>query len=150
MTQEQVRKLMSGGFVPRQGSRPAPSRIVIAMPLPPKILHSNSRTKNYKWRAAETKKYREACRLSACGTLFEQRIEPPVWKLAECQCTFYLERRRDHDGLISWMKAAFDSLQGIVIENDSGLIHLPPKQITAKEANGERKVLLTITERRDP
>lgn len=148
MSQEEVRKLLSGGHVARKcATKPVKGSLTIALPLPPEVLHPNGRTKNHRWRASEVKKYRNACSLSASGTLWEQRLSAPIWKSAEVQCTFYMPRRRDADGLLSWMKAGFDGLQGTVIENDSGFVHLPPVQITGKAAKGERKVVLVIKPR---
>ena len=72
----------------------------------------------------------------------------PLWRLAECHATFYLERRRDGDNLIAWLKATFDGLEDAgIVENDGNFIHLPPTQITGKETKGERKVVLRITPR---
>jgi Holliday junction resolvase RusA-like endonuclease len=126
-------------------------KIEITLPLPPKEMCPNAR-KHWRAKMKPKKKQREDAFHAARYRLMCSREfmnGPPRWRFAECQATFYMPRRRDGDNLIAWLKATFDGLQDAgIIENDGNFIHLPPKQITAKAANGERKVVLVITERR--
>jgi Holliday junction resolvase RusA-like endonuclease len=136
--------------VPRKlhGIRPSDDRpLTVAVPLPPECMWPNARS-HWKAKMGPKKKQREDAALSIRGTLFELHRQPPLWSCAECQCTFYMPRKRDSDNCLAAMKASFDALADAgVIANDSGLIHLPVKQITGKAAKGERKVVLVITRR---
>lgn len=150
LTADEVQKLLRGEHVAKRPSHPryasTITSITITVPLPPEGLHSNARV-HWRTKARLTAKYRNECAIAARAAVDYWEL-PPCWKLAECECTFYMPRRRDTDGLIAWMKSAFDGLQGMIIQTDSGLIHGSPKQITGKAANGERKVELRISERK--
>jgi Holliday junction resolvase RusA-like endonuclease len=117
--------------------------ITVIIPLPPQAMYPNAR-KHWKAKMKPKREQREAAFLAGVSAV----KRGPRWTLAECQATFYLERRRDGDNLIAWLKATFDGLEDAgIVENDGNFIHLPPKQVTGKHANGERKVVLTITPR---
>jgi hypothetical protein len=88
--------------------------IVIDLPLPPDCLHPNARPH---WRAKA--KAAKACREHAC--LVARTVRPKVpFKAASYRLTFWLARKRDYDGLLSWLKSAIDGLaDGGIIANDS-------------------------------
>jgi Holliday junction resolvase RusA-like endonuclease len=149
-TQADYQTWAKGGHVPRKPARRFSSTITsitITLPLPPAEMYPNARKH---WRAKmKPKKQQRNSAYAAAMDALESEL-PPRWKLAECQATFYLERRRDGDNLAAWLKATMDGLQDAgIVANDSGFIHLPPIQHTAKAANGERKVVLQITERKE-
>lgn len=133
---------MEAEQVKREGS------ITITLPLPPQAMYPNAR-KHWKAKMAPKRQQRNDAYTAAIDAMFCRNGKGrPYWQLAECQATFYLERRRDGDNLIAWLKATFDGLEDAgIVENDGNFIHLPPKQVTGKQTNGERKVVLTITER---
>lgn len=115
----------------------SPTIITIDLPLPPKLLHPNSRTASWKLKAHVTKKRRGLAKLLA----MEQRPDQPLEK-ATILATFHMPRRQDPDNLIAWLKSTIDGLKdGGVIKDDGGLTWLPPVQITGKKANGKRVVL---------
>lgn len=117
--------------------------ITITLPLPPQAMYPNARTH---WKAKMKPKAMQ--RQQAYYAAKAATDSGPQWTLAECQATFYLERKRDGDNLIAWLKATFDGLEDAgIVENDGNFIHLPPQQFTGKQSNGERKVVLTITPR---
>ena len=121
--------------------------IVITLPLPPQAMYPNAR-KHWKAKMGPKKQQRSDAYMAAFNSTTGSGQPRPRWQLAECQATFYLERRRDGDNLIAWLKATFDGLEDAgIVENDGNFIHLPPQQITGKHAKGERKVVLTITPR---
>jgi Holliday junction resolvase RusA-like endonuclease len=123
--------------------------ITVTIPLPPQAMYPNAR-KHWKAKMKPKAEQRRDAKLASLDAIRQRGRNPcgPMWKLAECQATFYLERRRDGDNLIAWLKATFDGLEDAgIVENDGNFIHLPPKQVTGKHANGERKVVLTITPR---
>lgn len=101
----------------------------LTLPLPPKCLHPNARS-CWQAKVAATRKCRAEAALVA-RTAPDKPSEP--WVRATIQATFYMPRRHDPDNLLAWAKSAFDGLQGIVIENDSGFTHLSPRQITGKD-----------------
>lgn len=95
--------------------------MTITLPLPPRELHPNSRP-HWRTKAKHTKAYRHAS-WAACP--FDRHAR---WKEATVQATFYFKdaRRRDRDGMLSSLKAAFDGLADAgLIADDSGLTHLP-------------------------
>jgi Holliday junction resolvase RusA-like endonuclease len=54
--------------------------------------------------------------------------QPPRWRTANAQVTFYApdRRRRDGDGILASLKATFDGIADAgVIVDDSGFIHHP-------------------------
>lgn len=101
------------------------NEIRITLPPPAKCLSPNARS-HYMMKANATKAYR-------CDTAYKARAalgraKPPKWKRATVQLTFRVltNRRRDADNALASMKAAFDGLRDAgVIEDDSGLVHLP-------------------------
>lgn len=113
----------------------------IELPLPPEVLHPNGRTRNYGYRAALVSKARGEAAFMA-----RQAMKGDPFKRAEIQATFYMPRRRDEDGLNSWLKNYADGLQSVVIHNDSGLSWQRPIQHTGKASGGRRGVVLTIRE----
>lgn len=149
-TQEDMRKHMKGGHVPRKPQATRPLRellptLEITIPVPPKSTHPNARSANWRARAGGTKKQRADAATAAAAMLVCERYPEPRWERATVEATFYLPRSQDGSNLNGWLKATFDGLQDAqIIRNDSGLTVLPPKQITGKAANGERKVVLEI------
>lgn len=124
--------------------------LVIDLPLPPERLHPNVRGVVWQERARMVKKARgESAFLAkrAIGDL-SARVPWTPFMRAIIKATFYMPRKRDTDGLISWLKSYLDGLQGpdLVIKNDSGFSWEMPVQITGKLAKGRRAVVLTIEE----
>lgn len=113
-------------------------KIHITLPLPPEQLHPNGRTRNHGYRAALVRRARgEAC-MVAKGFTFQ-------CELASVHATFYMPRRRDEDGLAAWLKSYLDGFQDAgIVTNDSAFSAIGVSQVTGKEADGERKVILTI------
>lgn len=119
-------------------------RLEISLPLPHERLHPNaSRGRSLGYRASLVRGQRGTAKLSALHALAGRPA--PLWKAATCRATFYLQRRRDEDGLIAWLKSTLDGLQdaGIVC-NDSRLRAPTVEQITGRQANGERGVVLVL------
>lgn len=121
--------------------------ILISLPLPPAKLHPNRRPIHQE-RARLTKQYRAAARYAAIDAMNRAGWRAaPRWKRATVLAVFAFRtnRRRDRDNLLAWLKSAFDGLADSgLIDNDSGLTHLPPEQYEAGIA--ERPgVVLTVT-----
>jgi len=113
--------------------------ITLELPLPPRVLHPNARTKSYGYRVAKTKEARDTAAFIA------SRNRPPQpFQRATIQATFYVAKQHDGQNLNSWIKAAVDGLQGICITNDRDITLLPPEQVTGVPV-GQRRVVLTIT-----
>tara|TARA_R110000868_G_scaffold390897_2_gene660752 strand:+ start:264 stop:659 length:396 start_codon:yes stop_codon:yes gene_type:complete len=88
--------------------------IIIDLPLPPDCLHPNSRP-HWRAKAAAAKATRE----HACLVARTVRPKTP-FKAASYRLTFWLARKRDYDGLLTWCKNVIDGLQdGGIIVNDS-------------------------------
>ena len=97
--------------------------ITISLSIPPPELSPNGR---YHWAAKsrQVKKYRAQAQL-LCRA---QTYEKPRWKQATVSVVWYHpdRRRRDRDNLQASLKAAFDGIADAgIVDNDSGLIHLP-------------------------
>lgn len=152
MSQSDVRKLLAGEHVPpRLKLRPCPDSLEIELPIPPLATRPNATGHWTKLSSAVKKQRADAATVAA---IVLRGITPPRWKRATVQATFYRHhknaRRTDEDNLIAWLKASFDGLQDSgIVANDSGLTHLPPKQVLGKEAGGESRVVLVITERKE-
>ena len=118
------------------------------IPLPPAALHPNSRV-HWRKKASVARKYRADVKLLttvAIRCLSSLHVTLPL-KDATVFVTFSWpdKRRRDEDGAMASLKAAFDGLQDAgVVENDRDLHHL-----FASSGFGKRKdagVLLAIKE----
>lgn len=114
--------------------------ISITLPLPDKTLHPNGRTRSWQKKARLTKKARGEAAMVA-----RQSAPKRPYRAATVQATFHLQRRMDSDNLNAWLKPYLDGMQGIVYGNDNTVTLLPPSQLTGKQADG-RKVVLIITE----
>jgi hypothetical protein len=111
----------------------------LTLPLPPRILHPNGRAWGWRYRAAMVKK----ARLEA--GLIAKAAGPVLCERLTIQPTFYLLRKRDGDGLNSWLKAYLDGIQDAGwVKNDSAITLLPPIQVTGK-ARGRPRVELELT-----
>lgn len=120
--------------------------VLIELPLPPQDTHPNARPAHWAVKSKAVKKQR-----SAAGVMARQAVQFTArgfpWRTATIQATFYLARKRDADGCLSWLKASFDGLADAgLIANDSGLTHLPVVQVTGKAAGKRRGVELRIVQ----
>lgn len=118
------------------------SVIIISLPLPPDCLHPNARV-HWATRAKATKQCRELAYLTALPL----RPKKP-FKQARYKLTFWLARKRDYDGLISFCKAYLDGFQDAgIVANDS---EFRPDGITRysgkKQTNGQLGVQFAIFE----
>lgn len=128
-------------------------RIVITLPLPPATLSPNSR-KHWRVKAKAVQHYRLLAKLEAINAML--RANTPrngltfKWPAATVRCLFYHRdaRRRDSDNLLASMKSAFDGIADSgVIENDSGLTHMPVmKAKDGKNPRVEIEIWRTATE----
>ena len=113
--------------------------ILLALSLPPKELHPNSRV-HWAAKARAVKAYRQQ---TGIMTLLWQHLH---WKRVTVQATFYFKtsRRRDGDNLLASLKPAFDGLvdAGVLVD-DSGITHLP---VTVKIDKENPRVELRIKE----
>lgn len=105
--------------------------IVIDLPLPPDCLHPNSRPH---W--AQKAKATKACREMACIVGRTKRPPKPFMR-ADYRLTFWLKRKRDYDGLISFCKAYLDGLQDAgIIANDSEFRPAGIERFSGKKQTG--------------
>lgn len=113
--------------------------ITLELPLPHQILHPNGRTRNYGYRATLIRKARAEAALVAKLS----KVESCPWEAATVHATFHMPRRRDADGLMSWIKAYLDGIadSGVVV-NDSVFRTGTVEQVTGK--NVDRKLVLRI------
>lgn len=102
--------------------------MTITLPLPPKPLMPNWRSRVHWARTNALKAYRNV----AWGRALEAlggKHKAPQWARATTQATFYLKVRREHDAdnLAASLKAAWDGLADAgLVTNDKGFTHLPP------------------------
>lgn len=106
--------------------------IRLTLPLPAKPLHPNARV-HWRPKADAVRAARAFARVRALEAIrgddsTRPLPQPPRWRTANAQVTFYApdRRRRDRDGVLASLKAAFDGIADAgVIVDDSGLIHHP-------------------------
>ena len=114
--------------------------LTIELPLPAEHLHPNKRSRNHAFMARLVRDARETARWVTNG--HTPRDFKPFGKCT-LRATFYMPRRRDDDGLVSWLKPYRDGIADAgIVENDSQITMLPPEQITGKKAG--RKVVIRI------
>lgn len=105
--------------------------IVIDLPLPPDCLHPNARCH---WRAKA--KATKATRELACMVARTVRPNKPL-KSARYKLTFWLARKRDYDGLVSWTKAMADGIcDAGVLVNDADFRPDGIKRLSGKKQTG--------------
>lgn len=138
--------------------------VTVTLPLPPKALSLNARSRSHWPRTNATKQYRRAA--ADAGTVARCQhagpSEPFPWRRATIQPVFYVRDRRglarDGDGAAASLKPAIDGLQvdrsGVekgrivskpgagIVENDHGVTLLPPVFEVDK---AEPRVELVIT-----
>jgi hypothetical protein len=94
--------------------------ITIELPIPPKILNANGRTRSLHFRASKVKKYRTDAVLCSLAAL--DRRDPPRFKKALVRCAWYFQSNRnryDPNNLDHWIKAGIDGIQDAeIIIND--------------------------------
>lgn len=107
-------------------------RAIIVLPLPPKLLHPNGRTRRANYKHAMIRKTRNEAMMAALAFLSEKDFGPPM-KRARLERRFYFPNGRmahhDEANLISWCKASEDGCQdaGIILD-DRYLISGPVEQ----------------------
>jgi len=153
MTGEEVARLLRGEHVPR---RPAPrdastcNQLVIdGLPLPGPGCNPNNSHCHWSVKLNSVRDQREASHMLAAYELKRKGYARPMWKLATVEATFHKPGKKakyaDGTNLNASLKAAIDGLQDAgVIENDVGIILLPPHQLIGDAAT-ERKLTLVIT-----
>ena len=114
--------------------------ITIDLPHPPRILHPNARP-HYMAKARATRTYRNMARvaaLAACGG-------SQLWAAASVKviATYKDARRRDRDGILSSLKAAFDGLADAwVVLDDADFTYEPVEVRKGKDVG----IRLVVTE----
>ncbi len=106
--------------------------LTIVLPCPPKQLHPNGRTGNWRVRAAIIAKYKE----QAVAAIERQTQAQPLFSRVVIVLRYRLgmaKRGRrnlhDPDNLIAWAKTAIDSLEARgVLANDRSVTYAPPEQ----------------------
>lgn len=105
---------------------PPPGVVMLDLPLPPDVLRSNGRTRNYKYRAKMVARARDEAATAAIAA--ENRPARP-WKHAKVHVTFYVSGNHDKHNLAHWCKASIDGLQGVLIESDAAAEVLEPAMV---------------------
>lgn len=111
-------------YIITKGKLDSRNSLIVVLPLPPKELSPNARC-HWGAKAREVKRYR---RMAWAEAIAARGRTGDRWKNATCQAKFYFatRRRRDRDNLLAALKAAFDGLtDSHILEDDSGLVHLP-------------------------
>lgn len=104
----------------------------ITLAPPHRCLSPNARC-HFMAKANAVKAYRFDAGIKARA--FIGRAKCPAWKRATAQATFYVKvnRRRDADNALASLKPVFDGLRDAgVIDDDSGLVHLPVEFVVDK------------------
>lgn len=121
--------------------------ITITLPLPPKQLSPNARSRTWKAKAFAARRYRKTAYLStleACGNV------RPRWERCMAWATFYhaTNRRRDSDNAMSSLKAAFDGMRdaGLFVDDHAGVLTILPPVFELDADNPRVVVLVTKQE----
>ncbi len=97
--------------------------ITIDLPHPPRILHPNARP-HYMAKAKATKAYRMGAKAAALAAGGDSQLWPAA--TVKVIATYKDARRRDRDGILSSLKAAFDGLADAwVVLNDADFTYEP-------------------------
>ena len=97
--------------------------ITIRLPHPPRILHPNARP-HYMAKAKATKTYRNTAKAAALEVSGGSQLWPAA--TVKIIATYKDARRRDRDGILSSLKAAFDGLADAwVVMNDADFTYEP-------------------------
>jgi hypothetical protein len=139
MSVEEFRALTGRGKPPKHKDvlqappRPSgPVDVTLELPLPPKALHPNSRNAHWAQRSRAAKQAREDAQLAAVAAGFGWLPTP-----ATIHATFYLRRKMDDDGLVSWLKSYRDGL----FAQDSQVMMLAPSVILVGKDDKPRVLL---------
>lgn len=98
-------------------------QITIDLPHPPRILHPNARP-HYMAKAKATKAYRMGAKAAALAAGGDSQLWPSA--SVKVIATYKDARRRDRDGILSSLKAAFDGLADAwVVMNDADFTYEP-------------------------
>lgn len=100
--------------------------MIVTLPLPPKQLSPNFRSRSHWSKTNAIKKYREDAHAAA----IHAKVRNKRLETASVQCIFYLKggrgRKPDPDNLLASMKSAIDGLvDAKVFLGDQKLVHLP-------------------------
>lgn len=127
-------------------------RVVVRLPLPPKECDPNQRP-HWRRKAEAIKNYRLLAGQLAWADSAAQLGDDsrPKIRRAQIQLRYFLEHARGHDGdnLISWAKAAIDSLSDAgILDGDRRVIYLPPTQEKAESQSLQDgpRLVIEITE----
>lgn len=108
--------------------------LLVVLPLPPKQLAPNWRSRSHWPKVRALKSYRHEAKVETLKAVGPKSLRL-YWTHAVTQATFYFKvnRRRDDDNLSASLKAAWDGIAdaGVVI-NDAGFTHMPPLVFTDK------------------
>ena len=114
--------------------------IIIDLPLPPDCLHPNARP-NLWDKAKAVKATRSHARIIGKQFAPKEPMEHACYRLI-----FWLPKKRDYDGLISWVKNYIDGFQDAgIIKNDSDFRPMGIERFSGnKETGGKRGVRFVI------
>ena len=118
------------------------NRYTIVLPLPHKHLSPNARP-HWRAKAKATKAARWTSNLEALEA--HGSCTPPKWKSATVLIRAYFKdkRKRDKDNIQASCKAYFDGLADAgLIDNDSGLTHLP-MEVYVDKANPRLELIVS-------
>ena len=116
--------------------------MLIVLPLPPKILHPNGRTQNYRYRSAMVKQARGDARLATMAV--RNRVkDKSKFEQATLRATFYVRHHQsmDDDGLIGWCKAYRDGIADALGIDDKHITTLRPVLVNG---DGNQRVEIEI------
>ena len=110
----------------------------------PRETHPNASSPGAWRRKAKAKK---AQKEDAWATAKQAMGLARPWKAATVSITYFTSAAKcDSDNIVAWGKSAFDGMQGVVIENDSGFTFLPVKIVRVKRNDPLRGLVqLVIT-----
>jgi hypothetical protein len=117
------------------------NQLVFTLPLPAEGLHPNKRPRNHAFHSRLVRDARETARCIANG---HTPIAFKPFERCTMHATFHMPRRRDDDGLLSWLKHYRDGIADAgLVSNDAHITMLAPSQVTGKKE--DRRVVITLT-----
>jgi hypothetical protein len=122
--------------------------ITITLPVPHKYLNPNNAGRSLAFARGKSRVKKAAKGNAYVAALAASKSARPMWKRATIHATLYCRThsglRMDADNLIASLKPHADGIADAgIVENDIGLVWLPPDRILDK---ANPRLVLTITE----
>jgi hypothetical protein len=129
--------------------QPMIRKYTIELPLPGEKEHPNARSGTWHSKARAVKKSRGIAMFMTRLMMIRERITEPI-RNPTYSVTFRLRRKRDEDGLTTWIKAQIDGMEDAgLIKNDLDLKQHSLERLSGAASGGRLGVTFTLWSRDD-